>query len=104
MFAGGNNRYGPRLAKYDLGPEGGYPLPGHETCGGCTPTGTDAKWWPPKHARLTSGWYSSYWNAFLFNVFTLSVYQFWALFRLAVITGSLGFMRPNVEAEIWVLC
>ena len=20
---------------------------------------------PPKHARLTSGWYASYWNAFL---------------------------------------
>ena len=32
------------------------------------PPATDTYWWPPKHVRLASGWYASYWNAFLLNV------------------------------------
>ena len=31
-----------------------------------TPLGTDTWWQPPKHVRLSSGWYPFYWNAFLF--------------------------------------
>ena len=30
------------------------------------PSGTGI-WWPPKHVWLASGWYTSYWNAFLFQ-------------------------------------
>ena len=29
------------------------------------PTTTDMYWWPVKHVLLESGWYASYWNAFL---------------------------------------
>ena len=33
---------------------------------GYTPTPcTDTQWWTPKHIRLASGRYASYWNAFL---------------------------------------
>ena len=27
--------------------------------------GTDTMWWPLQHIRLPSGWYTSYWNAFV---------------------------------------
>ena len=44
-----------------------YPSsPGHVTYT-LSPPCTDILWWPPKHVRLASGWYASYWNAFLFK-------------------------------------
>ena len=33
---------------------------------GYPPQANDNKWWPP-HIQSASGWYASYWNAFLFT-------------------------------------
>ena len=45
------------------------------------PLATDTYWWPPKHVRLASAWYASYWNVFLLNVVKVSPGGSWGASR-----------------------
>ena len=52
---------------YPILTSGGHNWRPVQTCSleDLTPPSTDIQWQPPKHVRLASGWYASYWNAFL---------------------------------------
>ena len=61
---------GPGFSTPLLPASGGHHWGPVQACSlGNLPHGTDSYWWPPKHIKLASRQYASYWNAVLFFLF-----------------------------------